>query len=73
MNSNSAETLFAMLSTIGTPPYGISKYLVKRIQQKLSKSQHKVKNSVEFELSSFSYYVKTRQSYYLTVIREYIN
>ena len=52
-----------MLSTIGTPPYGISKYLVKRIQQKLNESQHKIKNSVEFELSSFSCSAKTRQSY----------
>ena len=37
-----------IVSTIGTPLYGISKYLVKIIQPKLNKSQHKLKNSVEF-------------------------
>ena len=37
-----------VVSTIGTPPYGISKYLVKIIQSTLNKSQHKIKNSVEF-------------------------
>ena len=36
------------VSTIGTPPYGISKYLVEIIQPTLSKSQHKIKNSAEF-------------------------
>ena len=35
-------------SAIGTPPYGISKYLVKIIQPTLNNSQHKIKNSVEF-------------------------
>ena len=35
-------------SAIGTPPYGISKYLVKIVQRSLNKSQHKIKNSVEF-------------------------
>ena len=37
-----------VVSTIGTPPYGISKYLVKIIQPTLNKSQHKINNSVEF-------------------------
>ena len=37
-----------VVSTIGTPPYGISRYLVKIIQPTLNKSQHKIKNSVEF-------------------------
>ena len=37
-----------VLSTIGAPPYGISKYLVKIIQPTLNKSQHKIKNSVQF-------------------------
>ena len=37
-----------VVSTIGTPPYGISKYLVKIIQSTLNKSQHKIKNAVEF-------------------------
>ena len=37
-----------IVSTIGTPPYGISKYLVDIIQPTLNKSQHKVKNSKPF-------------------------
>ena len=37
-----------VVSTIGTPPYGISKYLVKIIQPTLNKSQHKIKDSAEF-------------------------
>ena len=36
------------VSTIGGPPYGICKYLVKIIQPTLQNSQHKIKNSVEF-------------------------
>ena len=36
------------VSTIGTPPHGISKYLVRIIQPALNNSQHKIKNSVEF-------------------------
>ena len=35
-------------STIGTPPYGISKYLVDIIQPTLKKNHHKVKNSRSF-------------------------
>ena len=38
----------AVVSTTGTPHYGISKYLVKIIQPTLNKRQHKIKNSVEF-------------------------
>ena len=37
-----------IVSTIGTPPYGISEYLVDIIQPTLSKNQHKVKNSKSF-------------------------
>ena len=37
-----------VVSTIGGPPYGICKYLVKIIQPTLQNSQHKIKNSVEF-------------------------
>ena len=37
-----------VVSTIGTLPYEISKYLVKIIQHTQNKSQHKTKNSVEF-------------------------
>ena len=36
-----------VVSTIGTPPYGNSKYLVKVIQPTLNKSQHKIKDSIE--------------------------
>ena len=42
---------FAMrviVSIIGRPPYGISKYLVDIIQPTLNKNQHKVKNSKSF-------------------------
>ena len=34
--------------TMGAPPYGIFKYLVKMIQLTLNKNQHKIKNSVEY-------------------------
>ena len=37
-----------IVSTIGTPPYGILKYLVDIIQPKLNKNQHKLKNSKSF-------------------------
>ena len=37
-----------IVSTISTPPYGISKYLVDIIQPTLNKNQHKVKNSRSF-------------------------
>ena len=37
-----------VVSIIGAPPYGISKYLVKIIQPTLNKRQYKIKNSVEF-------------------------
>ena len=37
-----------IVSTIGTPPYGISKYLVDIIQPTLNKNHHKVKNSRSF-------------------------
>ena len=37
-----------VVSTIGTPPSGISKYLVKVIQPTLNKSQQKIKNSIDF-------------------------
>ena len=39
-----------IVSTISTPPYGISKYLVDIIQLTLSKNQHKLKNSRSFVL-----------------------
>ena len=37
-----------VVSTIGTSPHGTSKYLVNIIQPTLNKSQHQIKNSVEF-------------------------
>ena len=37
-----------IVSTIGTPLYGIPKYLVDIIQPTLNKNQHKVKNSKSF-------------------------
>ena len=37
-----------IVSTIGTPPYGISKYLADIIQPTLNKNQHKVKYSKSF-------------------------
>ena len=37
-----------IVSTIGAPPYGISKYLVDIIQPTLNKNRHKVKNSKSF-------------------------
>ena len=39
-------------STIGRPPYGISKYLVDIIQPTLNKNQHEVKNSRAFVLQA---------------------
>ena len=38
----------AVVSTIGSPPYGNSKYLVKIIQPTLNKNKHKVLNSSSF-------------------------
>ena len=37
-----------VVSTIETPPHGISKYLVRITQPTLNNSQQKIKNSVEF-------------------------
>ena len=37
-----------VVSTIGTSPYGFSKYLIKMMQPTLNNSQHKIKNSVQF-------------------------
>ena len=37
-----------IVSTIGTPPYGISKYLVEIIQPTLNKNEYKVTNSTTF-------------------------
>ena len=40
--------MHTVVSTIRTPPYVTSKYLVKIIQPTLNNSQHKIKKSVEF-------------------------
>ena len=37
-----------IVSTIGTPAYGISKYLVKIIQSTLNKNNNKIQNSTSF-------------------------
>ena len=37
-----------VVSTIGTSPYGFSKYLIKMMQPTLNNSQHKIKKSVQF-------------------------
>ena len=37
-----------IVSTIGTPPYGISQYLVELIQPRLNESKYKVTNSSSF-------------------------
>ena len=38
----------AIVSTIGTPPYDISQYLVELIQPTLNKSKYKITNSLSF-------------------------
>ena len=38
-----------IVSTIGTPAYGISKYLVQIIRSTLNKSNNKIQNSTSFE------------------------
>ena len=37
-----------IVSTIGTPPYGISKYLIEILQPTLNKNEHRVINSSSF-------------------------
>ena len=38
----------AVVSTIGSPPYGTSKYLVKIIQHAINKNKHRILNSSSF-------------------------
>ena len=55
VNAHEPEKIFPMqviVSTIGTVPYGISKYIVDIIQLTLNKNQHKVKNSRSFVLQA---------------------
>ena len=40
--------MWIIVSTIGTPAYGISKYLVEIIQPTLNKSYNKMQNSISF-------------------------
>ena len=54
-----------LVSTFGTSPYGISKYLVKVIQLTLNKSQHKIKNSVEFVNEAKTWKLCVSGSYFL--------
>ena len=48
----------AIVSTIGTPPYGISQYLVKLIQPTLNKSKYKITNSSSFVNEAKDWLVK---------------
>ena len=55
INAHEPEKIFPMrviVFTIGTAPYGISKYIVDIIQLTLNKNQHKVKNSRSFVLQA---------------------
>ena len=48
----------AIVSTIGTPPYGISQYLIKLIQPTLNKSKYKIANSSSFLNEAKNWLVK---------------
>ena len=48
----------AIVSTIGTPPYGISQYLVELIQPTLNKSKYKITNSSSFVNEAKDWLVK---------------
>ena len=48
----------AIVSTIGTPPYGISQYLVELIQPTLNKSKYKITNSLSFVNQAKDWLVK---------------
>ena len=58
-----------IVSIIGTPPYGISKYLVDIIQPTLNKNQHKVENSKSFVSQAQTWKIEPDEiqvSYYVT-------
>ena len=48
----------AIVSTIGTPPYEISQYLVELIQPTLNKSKYKIANSLSFVSEAKSWLLK---------------
>ena len=48
----------ATVSTIATPPYGISQYLVELIQPTLNKSKYKITNSSSFVSEAKSWLLK---------------
>ena len=48
----------AIVSTIGTLPYGISQYLVELIQPTLTKSKYKIANSLSFVNEAKNWLVK---------------
>ena len=48
----------AIVSTIATPPYGISQYLVELIQPTLNKSKYKITNSSSFVSEAKSWLLK---------------
>ena len=48
----------AIVSTIGTPPYGISQYLVELVQHTLNKSKYKITNSSSFVNEAKDWLVK---------------
>ena len=48
----------AIVSTIGTPTYGISQYLVELIQTNLNKSKYKITNSSPFVDEAKNWLVK---------------
>ena len=48
----------AIVSTIGTPPYGNSQYLVELIQPTLNKSKYKITNSSSFVNEAKNWLVK---------------
>ena len=53
--------MWAIVLTIGTPPYDISKYLVELIQPTLNKSKHKITNLSSFEDEAKNWFVKRNE------------
>ena len=61
IEAHKSEKIFPMrfiVSTIGTSPYRISKYLVDIIQPTLNKNQYKVKNSKSFVSQAHPWKIK---------------
>ena len=51
----------AVISTIGTPPYGISQYLVELIQPTLNKNKYKIINLSPFANEAKNWLVKRNE------------